>query len=86
MLILGRKPGESLVIGEEITVTVLSVEPGGNVTLGIDAPREMLILRRELQQAASFNRESADTSASAQMIGALELVLSHPNDNKQKEG
>ena len=80
MLILGRKPGESLLIGDQVTVTVLSVEPGGNVSLGIDAPREMLILRKELQQAASFNRESADAKASTQMIDALELVLSHPND------
>ncbi len=83
MLILGRKPGESLLIGDQVTVTVLSVEPGGNVSLGIDAPREMLILRKELQQAASFNRESADVKASAQMIDALELVLSHPNDKQQ---
>lgn len=83
MLILGRKPGESLVIGDQVTVTVLSVEPGGSVSLGIDAPREMLILRKELQQAASFNRESADTKASAQLIDALELVLSHPNDKQQ---
>ncbi len=83
MLILGRKPGESLLIGDQVTITVLSVEPGGNVSLGIDAPREMLILRKELQQAASFNRESADVKASAQMIDALELVLSHPNDKQQ---
>lgn len=83
MLILGRKPGESLLIGDQVTVTVLSVEPGGNVSLGIDAPREMLILRKELQQAASFNRESADAKASTQMIDALELVLSHPNDKQQ---
>ena len=44
---------------------------------------EIELVRKELQQAASFNRESADVKASAQMIDALELVLSHPNDKQQ---
>ena len=53
MLILGRKAGESLTIGGDISITVLSVDSGGNVSLGIQAPKEMLILRSELQQAVS---------------------------------
>ena len=44
MLILGRKAGESLTIGGDISITVLSVDSGGNVSLGIQAPKEMLIL------------------------------------------
>ena len=78
MLILGRKAGESLAIGDHITVAILSVEPGGGVTLGIDAPRDMLILRKELQQAVSSNQEAASAEASAQLITALESVLTHP--------
>ena len=35
MLILGRKAGESLTIGGDISITVLSVDSGGNVSLGI---------------------------------------------------
>ena len=57
MLILGRKAGESLTIGGDISITVLSVDSGGNVSLGIQAPKEMLILRSELQQAVSSNQE-----------------------------
>ena len=50
MLILGRKAGESLTIGGDISITVLSVDSGGNVSLGIQAPKEMLILRSELRR------------------------------------
>ena len=61
MLILGRKAGESLTIGGDISITVLSVDSGGNVSLGIQAPKEMLILRSELQQAVSSNQEAAQS-------------------------
>ena len=46
MLILQRKAGESLLIGEEIEISVLSVE-AGRVRLAIEAPRNVSILRRE---------------------------------------
>ena len=54
MLILRRKGGESLVIGDQISVTILSVDASGTVMLGINAPKDVLILRSELQQAASL--------------------------------
>lgn len=41
MLVLSRKEGESLMIGDQISVTILSVDPGGQVTLGISAPKEV---------------------------------------------
>ena len=47
MLVLGRKQMESIHIGQNITVTVLSVR-GRTVRLGIDAPPEVSILRSEL--------------------------------------
>lgn len=85
MLILGRRAGESLVIGDHISVTILSVEPGGSVTLGIDAPRDLLILRKELQQAASTNKEAASADASTQMLTALENTFLHPAPGKKPE-
>lgn len=85
MLILGRRAGESLVIGDRISVTILSVEPGGSVTLGIDAPRDLLILRKELQQAASTNQEAASADASTQMLTALENAFLHPAAGKKPE-
>ena len=47
MLILSRKVGESLVIGEQVTVTVVRVA-GDTVRIGIEAPEGQAILRREL--------------------------------------
>lgn len=47
MLVLSRKPGERIMIGENITVTIVRIGPN-SVRLGIDAPREMNIVREEL--------------------------------------
>ena len=63
MLILQRKAGESLFIGENIEVSILSVD-SGRVRIAIDAPKHISILRSELKRAADTNREAADPSAS----------------------
>ena len=58
MLILQRKEGESVLIGDEITVSVVSVD-SGRVRLAIDAPRSVSILRSERRNAADTNRDAA---------------------------
>ena len=62
MLILQRKAGESLVIGDDITVRVISVD-GTRVRLAIDAPEDIPILRSELITARAANRDSAREEA-----------------------
>lgn len=47
MLVLSRKPGEKIVIGDAVTVTVLAVS-GNTVRVGIEAPDDVRILRAEL--------------------------------------
>ena len=47
MLILNRKAGESIIIGEEIEITILEIEEG-RIKIGIDAPRDINILRKEI--------------------------------------
>lgn len=71
MLILQRKPGESLVIGENVTVSVISIE-GGRVRLAISAPSEVSILRSELLDATEANRDSAvEEAAPVELLGLL---------------
>lgn len=68
MLILQRKVGESLFIGEDVQVTVVSVDAGGRVRLAIDAPKSLSILRTELRVAMSVNREAAQDSTPPQEL------------------
>lgn len=49
MLILTRKAGESLIIDDDIKVTILEAK-GGNVKIGIDAPQEVDVIREELYE------------------------------------
>ena len=58
MLILTRRVGETLMIGEEVTVTVLGVK-GNQVRIGVNAPREVAVHREEIfEQINAENRES----------------------------
>jgi carbon storage regulator len=49
MLVLTRKVGESFVIGDNITVTVVRVV-GGGVRIGIEAPDDCMVMRQELRE------------------------------------
>lgn len=47
MLVLSRKPGEKILIGDNVTITVIRIGPN-TVRLGIDAPKDLNIVRQEL--------------------------------------
>lgn len=83
MLILQRKTGESLVIGEDVTISVVSIE-GGRVRLAISAPPNVSILRSELVTATAANQDSAqEEAAPAELLGLLDNVLEqHPSSQK----
>jgi carbon storage regulator len=87
MLILQRKAGESLVIGGDITVTVVSVE-GGRVRLAISAPKDTPILRSELVVATAANRDAAqEESAPSELLRMLDAVLEkEPAAEEPKKG
>ena len=67
MLVLSRKVGEKVVIGDRITVVVNRVS-GNRVSLGIDAPADVRIVRGELAEAVKAFEDEADSTASAPAV------------------
>jgi carbon storage regulator len=70
MLILTRRPGESLYVGDAIRITVLSLQ-GKNVRIGLDVPEDMVVYREEVygrvseenRMALAINTEDLLTAA-----------------------
>ena len=56
MLVLSRMTGESIMIGDDICVTVTRIE-GDKVKLGIEAPNDVTIVRKELMRNKSEQRD-----------------------------
>ncbi|GEP40221.1 carbon storage regulator [Nocardioides psychrotolerans] len=73
MLVLSRRAGESVVVGDNVTITILEVR-GDVVRVGIDAPRSVAVHRAELLEALeSSNRDAA--SPSEQAVASLAEAL-----------
>ena len=78
MLVLSRRAGESVVLGDDITVTVLEVR-GDVVRIGIDAPRSLKVHRSELlEQLEESNRQAA--SPSDDVVAELSRALGTDKD------
>jgi carbon storage regulator len=67
MLVLSRKPGEALRIGDEVEITVVEVK-GDMVRLGIQAPRTVQVWRKELWEAIVAENIAASEDTAAQSI------------------
>lgn len=71
MLVLGRKKGETLLIGDSIEITVVEVQ-GDNVKLSIQAPREVSIFRKEVfEEIKSENLKAAENVHSLEALEKL---------------
>lgn len=78
MLILTRKIGESIVIGDDIIIKI--VETGKNsIRIGIDAPREITVLRQEVfesiqrENILSSKGDKSDITKAAKLFGTKEI-------------
>lgn len=72
MLILSRKEDESIVIGDNITIKIVSIEKG-LVKIGIDAPSEVTILRSELLDAVEASNKEAAQKSDESLLGDFHL-------------
>jgi carbon storage regulator len=59
MLVLSRKKNESIVINNDITIVVVDIR-GDKVRLGVDAPKEIPVHRREVYDAIQNNEQSVE--------------------------
>jgi len=81
MLVLTRKLGEGITIGDDVTITIVEMK-GGNVRIGINAPKNMKIYRQEVfDRIVAENREAAQWN----MID-LDVVSDNLTVRKDKNG
>ncbi len=72
MLILTRRPGESLYLGDTIKITVLSIQ-GKQIKIGLDVPDDMTVYREEVYlRVRDQNRQALETS-DADLLAATQL-------------
>ena len=88
MLVLSRKQNQSLVIGDNIVITVLSIDRE-QIRLGIEAPREISIMRQELFQAVK-EQELIETSLAEKLkVDSLEnlrkFLVDHSEEDDEKK-
>jgi carbon storage regulator len=77
VLVVSRKVGERILIGDQISVTVIKVGSGG-VRIGIQAPREMPVVREELAEQV---RHAEQLKIDEQC--AIDLIQQPSNDGEQ---
>jgi len=74
MLILGRKEGEEILLGNNIKIKITTIN-NGTVKIGIDAPRDLLVLRGELKDKIEASNKEANAKPQERVIKDLSRLL-----------
>lgn len=82
MLVLSRKLGQKIRIGEDVIVTVLDCR-GDTIRVGVEAPRSVLVLREELYQDVSGSNQASKYSQRNEDLNALLNSFAPPARNAQ---
>ncbi len=75
MLVLTRKLGEVIKVGDKIKVVVVSID-GGSVKLGIEAPQEIPVHREEVYEKIAAENKAASANFDKEKLEALKNILS----------
>jgi carbon storage regulator len=73
MLVISRKIGETIVISDNIKITIMAAS-GDKITLGIDAPKEVKIFREELLDTIEANKSSAGQTSPSSFTNLAEFM------------
>lgn len=73
MLVLSRKKGQSIMIGHDIEISVIDVQ-GEQIRLGINAPRDVTIHRKEVfEEIIQENKQAASTTIGPEVIRTIKI-------------
>ena len=84
MLVLSRKQNQSLVIGDNIVITILSIDRD-QIRLGIEAPRDITIMRQELYTAVKEQEVIEKALSEKQSLDTMENLRKFLADNADDE-
>lgn len=78
MLVISRKVGESILISDNIKVTIIA-QGNDKITIGIDAPKDIKIIRDELLETIEANKASNEKIAQSNYQGIAALLKNNKN-------
>ena len=88
MLVLSRKPGEKILVGDNVVITIVRIGPN-TVRIGIEAPRDMKIVREELRTPSddTVSDNGDEASGNVQFIDvAIEEIETDENAGPSETG
>ncbi len=85
MLVLSRKEGQRVLIGDNIVITVNRVS-GNRITLGIEAPKDVRVVRGELEATNAAPQGLAMVEGNTAALDGLEIELPAPLAERMRSG